>query len=78
MPITQLPIRLLPGRSHGWRDIGVFVRGGGILPGYHARLSFDGRAYPSNPLMPPARRLRAAGPGRILISDATPTRALFD
>ena len=60
--ITRRPIRVLHTRHNGWRDITVFVAGGGILRGYHAALPFDGRTYPLNPSMPPARRLGAARP----------------
>jgi hypothetical protein len=66
--ITRPPIRVLTTRSHGWRDISVFVQGGGIIRGYEARLPFDGKAYPLNPTMPPARRLRQPIGGQILIS----------
>lgn len=65
--ITRPPIRVLTTRSHGWRDIAVFVQGGGIIPGYEARLSFDGKAYPMNPTMPPARRLRYRARGPVVI-----------
>ena len=51
--VTRLPIRLLDTSTYGWRDIGVMVGGGGILPYYEARLRFDGHRYPSNP---PSRR----------------------
>jgi len=56
--IVQLPIRLLPSSSHGWRDIGVTVSGGGIDHPYEAVLKYDGHRYPSNPSMPPAVPLR--------------------
>jgi len=60
--IVQLPIRLLPSSSHGWRDIGVTVSGGGITHPYEAALRFNGRRYPNNPTVPPANpRRRAAG-----------------
>ncbi len=58
--ITRTPIRLLNTTRHGWRDIGVFVQGGGIQPGYEAALSFDGKTYPRNPSVPPARPLTNA------------------
>lgn len=74
---THLPIRILSSRNHDWRDVSVFIAGGGITSGYHARLSIDGRTYPYNPSMPPAQRLRTAGPGRVIISDTTPTVPLF-
>lgn len=65
--VTRLPIRLLATSSHGWRDIGVIVQGGGIIRPYEARLQFDGRRYPSNPTMPPAIPLRRPS-GNLLIS----------
>ena len=43
--IVQLPIRLLPSQNYGHPDIEVSVKGGGILPGYEAVLSFDGKSY---------------------------------
>ena len=55
--ITRPPIKVLSTRSNGWRDISVWVQGGGIQPGYAAKLQFDGKTYPSNPSTPPARRL---------------------
>jgi hypothetical protein len=47
--VTQLPIRVLETASNGWQDIGVWVEGGGISPGYEARLQFNGSSYPRNP-----------------------------
>jgi hypothetical protein len=65
--ITRLPIRVLAGKTNGWRDIGVRVQGGGIQPGYEAQLSFDGTSYPRNPTIPPAKRIPGRTPGRVLI-----------
>ena len=59
--IVQLPIRLLETKSHGWRDVGVTVAGGGILNAYMARMQFNGRRYPSNPSVPPAVPARLSG-----------------
>lgn len=56
--VTQLPIRILSTYSKGWRDLGVWVAGGGIWPGYEARLRYDGETYPANPTMAPAIPLR--------------------
>ena len=73
--ITQLPIRVLTNTSHGWRNIGVWVRGGGIQPGYEAELRFNGKSYPRNPSVPPARRLKGKPAGEVVIAserDATP------
>ena len=53
--IAWPPIRILKTKSHGWHDIGVWVQGGGIQPGYEGVLSYDGKKYPSNPTVPPAK-----------------------
>jgi hypothetical protein len=65
--VTQLPIWSLATSTHGWRDIGVTVAGGGIDPPYVARLRFNGRRYPSNPTIPPAVPLKRPS-GKVLIS----------
>ena len=65
--ITGPPIRVLSSTSHGWHDIGVWVQGGGIQPGYEAVLSFDRKTYPGNPSVSPARRLGRKIGGEIVI-----------
>jgi len=67
--VTRTPIRVLRSTSHGWHDLVVWVRGGGIrLGGYQAELRFDGKTYPSNPSVPPAVPLSGKVGGRIVIS----------
>lgn len=66
--IVQLPIRVLATKSNGWHDLGVWVQGGGIQPGYEAKLSFNGKKYPSNPSVPPAQRLTQKVEGKVVIS----------
>lgn len=56
--LTRPPVRVLPGMTHGWHDLGVRVAGGGITAGYEARLRFDGRRYPANPTVSPATRAK--------------------
>ena len=79
--VTQLtiswpPIRVFPTGSHGWRNLGVWVQGGGIQPGYEAELRFDGAAYPSNPA---AERPSSKGArGEVLIDRAAAGTRLFD
>ena len=68
--VTQTPIRALQTRSNGWLDIGVWVQGGGIQPGYEAELRFNGRTYPANPSAPPAQRLEGKVAGSVLISSS--------
>jgi len=65
--ITRPPIRVLSNASNGWRNISVWVQGGGIQPGYEAELRFDGKTYPSNPSVPPARRLTGKAIGEVVI-----------
>ncbi len=66
--VTQRPIRILATKTNGWHDIAVQVSGGGI-DGYEAKLSFDGKAYPSNPTVRPARRLVEKTAGVVAIPD---------
>ncbi len=66
--IARLPIRVLATKSNGWHDLGIWVQGGGIQHGYEAKLSFNGMTYPSNPPMPPARRLTRKVAGKVVVS----------
>ena len=77
MTITRPPIRLLDTVSNGWRNIAVWVQGGGIQPGYEAELRYDGKSYPTNPSVPPARRLNGELPGQVVISSAQPAKPLY-
>lgn len=65
--IAWPPIRILATKSNGWHDIGVWVHGGGIVHPYEAKLSFNGKKYPSNPTMPPARRLAEKVAGQVVV-----------
>jgi hypothetical protein len=75
--ITHVPIRLLPTKTLGWRDLGVFIAGGGIAPGYIARLRFNGRSYPGNPSIAPAVPLRGQVAGQIILSEASPALHVY-
>ena len=66
--ITRPPIRVLRTKSNGWRNVGVWVQGGGIQPGYEAQLRFDGKTYPTNPSTAPARPLKGKVRGETLIA----------
>ena len=68
LTVSRPPIRVLTTKSHGWFDIAVGVQGGGIIDAYEAKLSFDGKTYPKNPTVPPARRLADAVTGKEVIS----------
>jgi|CZKR01.1.fsa_nt_gi hypothetical protein len=75
--VTRLPIRVLTTKSNGWHDISVVVAGGRIQPGYEAELSFDGKTYPSNPTVSPARRLTGKARGETAITETTKDQALY-
>ena len=65
------PIRILRTSSRGWRDLGVMIAGGGVTRPYEARLRFDGKTYPTNPSVRPARRIPAGTSGIVAIETAT-------
>ncbi len=68
--IVRPPIRVLNSTSNGWHNLAVWVPGGGIDPGYEAELRFDGKTYPTNPSVPPARRLTRRATGERVIVPA--------
>ena len=76
--ITRLPIRILKGTSHGWRNIGIWVQGGGIQPGFEAELRFDGKTYPKNPTALPYRQSSSRLEGEVAIMANQPSLALYD
>jgi len=67
--VTRPPVAVAETRTNGWRDLIVRVSGGGIIPGYDARLRYDGLAYPANPTVPPAEPLAHAAPRTVLIRE---------
>lgn len=75
--ITRLPIRVLETKSNGWHDISVVVAGGGIRSAHEAILSFDGKTFPINPTVPPARPSDGKAQGKIVISVAAEGRPLY-
>lgn len=72
---VRLPIRVLPTKTHGRYDLVVFIEGGGIIPGYNVKLTYDGKSYPfgaSNaPEVPKGSPL-----GQVVISLSTPTEVM--
>ena len=75
--ITRPPIRVLRASSNGWHSLGVWVQGGGIQPGYEAELRFDGKTYPRNPSVPPARRSGKPA-GEVVIPSAQDGTPLYE
>ncbi|PKV13416.1 hypothetical protein [Xanthomonas prunicola] len=64
---AKTPIVALKTSHHGWRDLGVFVSGGGITEGYTATLMFDGKRYQGNPTLPSRHKAPTAGIDTVLI-----------
>jgi len=77
MTIVQLPIRVLNSRVKGWRTLAVHVGGGGVQAGYEASLEFDGKSYPSNPSIAPARPAARGAKGQVLIDSKSAKYLLF-
>lgn len=73
--VTHAPIRVLNSRTRGWRDIAVFVAGGGT-PARTVLLSRRGGTYPGNPTTE-GRALRRAPAGQIVIGADDRGRRLF-
>lgn len=75
MSVTNPPIRVLNSNTGGWRDIAVFVAGGGT----RARtvlLRQRGGTYPGNPTTAGVA-LRRVPPGRVVIGANDRGRRLF-
>ena len=66
--LTRPPIVAAESKTKGWRDLIVFVQGGGILEGYNMLLPFDGASYPESPFLDPARRFQGKVHGEVLIT----------
>jgi hypothetical protein len=77
LSLVRLPICVTARTSHGWSNLTVMVRGGGILQAYEAELRFNGVRYSKNPTLPPARRLTGNAKARVLISETDVAKPLF-
>lgn len=67
--ITHPPIQVSSKRTNGWRNLLVYVSGGGIYKGYVAELQFDGTTYPENPTVSLAKHATDIMGAETLISD---------
>lgn len=75
LTITRLPIRVLNTKSDGWHDLAVRVQGGGTTSAYEAKLSFNGKTYPS---VSSAERLTRDVAGKIVVPVNTQGKLLFE
>jgi len=76
--VARPPVRLFDTQSKGCRDIGVWVQGGGVQPGYEAALAYDGVSYPGNPTVPPARRMAAGARAETVMPLGAEGRSLYE
>jgi hypothetical protein len=76
LTLIRAPVIVSSHRTNGWKDLIVFVSGGGIQPGYYAVLAFDGKGYPENPTVAPAAPLREKVAGTAYLAGAD--NAKFD
>jgi hypothetical protein len=75
--ISWLPVRVYMNSSRGWKNIGVRVQGGGIQPGYDVELPFNGKTYPFNPSVPPARPAPRGMAGKVVIPESAKWTPLY-
>jgi hypothetical protein len=68
LSVVQLPVRLAPRSSNGWRNLVVGIGGGGLAAG-NAELKFDGKTYPANPTVPPAEPMTDLAGSEVLIPE---------
>jgi len=72
-PLSQFtlvhnPIIISNNRTNGWKDIIMYVSGGGAESGY-VELKFNGNSYPSNPSIQPKVKSGTKVSGTAIISD---------
>jgi len=70
------PFTMLPRRHKGMPDIGIWIQGGGVLPGYQTSVSFNGKRYAYTQGFPPKHRIARAS-GKVLIPDEIPRLSLY-
>jgi len=66
LSVVQLPVRLSPRSSQGWRNLVVHVAGGG-MPAADVELEFDGTSYPANPTVEPTSTVTDLSGTEVLI-----------
>ena len=71
MTIGYAPIQVLPTKTNGWHDLGIYSRFS-ATEGNQARLRFDGATYPRNPSVPPAEPMPAASENIVIKGATTP------
>jgi len=65
--VSRPPVRVLDERHQGWRSLVVHIAGGG-QPAAEMQLDFDGRRYPANATVAPARPVAVPPTAPVLIA----------
>lgn len=68
--LVQNPIIVSDNTTNGWKDLIMYVSGGGIEP-FYAQIKFDGSKYPSNPSVQPQIKSGTVVKGTAIIADDT-------
>ena len=68
LTLVNNPIIVSNQKTNGWRDLNLYVLGGGIDSNYHV-VSFDGQEYPTNPSLQPTLPINSTVTGKALISN---------
>ena len=71
IPVTRLPISVLPSAHHGWADLGVWFRD--ARTARRAALRYDGRRYRGNASRAPVARTV----GRVVLDTAVASARLY-
>jgi len=67
--LARNPIIVSEQQTQGWKDLIMFVAGGGIQPGHYVVLQFNGQQYPENPTLAPAKPLDYKAKGIAYVVD---------
>lgn len=68
MTLVNPPVVVTEEKTAGWKDLMIYVEGGGATPHY-ARLQYDGDRYPSNPSIAPAIPLNTTLSGTAILTE---------
>lgn len=66
--LVRNPIIVSDNKTNGWKDLIMYVSGGGIEP-FYSQIKFDGSNYPSNPSVQPEVKSGTVVKGKAIIAD---------
>ncbi len=68
--LARNPIIVSDNKTNGWKDLIMYVSGGGIEP-FYSQIKFDGSKYPINPSVQPSVEAGTIIKGKAIIADDT-------